>query len=84
RGCNFFGDCFPSFWRRSGVSSGPCLLPSGVSQTLRPKCRPFKILEFTTLADAILAVSLLLGADHIALCTVRTRLGLRNSIACLA
>ncbi|KAK1133361.1 hypothetical protein K0M31_011176 [Melipona bicolor] len=54
RGCNFFRDCFPNFWRRSRISSGPCTLPSGVSS--RPKCEPFRILVFTALADAILAV----------------------------
>ncbi|KOX67447.1 hypothetical protein WN51_10321 [Melipona quadrifasciata] len=61
-------------------SSGPYSLPSGVSQILQPKYGPFRILEFTTLADTILAVLLLLGADHIVLCTVRTRFGLHNSI----
>ncbi|KAK1134263.1 hypothetical protein K0M31_012045 [Melipona bicolor] len=56
RGCNFSGDCFPNFWQRSGVSSGPRTLPSGVSQVRRPKYGPFKILECTTLVDAILGV----------------------------
>ncbi|KAK1118223.1 hypothetical protein K0M31_015268 [Melipona bicolor] len=84
RGCNFSGDCFPNFWRRSGVFSGPCTLSSGVSQARRPKYRPFRILEFSTFADAILAVLLLLGADLLVLRTVRTRLGLCYSTACLA
>ncbi|KOX75137.1 hypothetical protein WN51_14284 [Melipona quadrifasciata] len=49
------------------VSSEPYTLPSGVSQARRPKCGPFRILEFTTLADTILAVFaiVLLSADLI-------------------
>ena len=79
-GCNSFGNYFLISDDVAGFLPGLVLLPARVSRTFWPACGPLEILEFTTVADAILAVLLLFGADNVALCTV-TKLGLRNSIA---
>ena len=80
-GCNVFGNYFLISGDVAEFLSGLVLLLVPVSWGFRPACGPLGILEFTTLAGAILAVLLLFDADSVALCTVKTKLGLRNSIA---